>query len=148
MKQVYAHIDNNDKVFWVGSGGPIRPYEVKEVRRNAKWKAHFDEHGLKEVVILTSLIDDADALAYETALSKALRIAGEPLTNIKDGQTFTMDSETKVKLSKALKGKPAPLRTALHRKNNGIANRGKKRTAEQKARIAEGTRKALAATKS
>jgi hypothetical protein len=69
---VYTH-EANGKVFYVGYGGPNRPYDRA---RTMRWSAHARQHGAYEIKIHARTGDLAEAQRIERELISAYRPPG------------------------------------------------------------------------
>lgn len=77
---IYAHIDSNNNVFYIGMGKGNRPYNLTS--RSDEHKKHVKKHGIKSVkIILGNLTDKKTARGLETAITELYKSAGEPLVN-------------------------------------------------------------------
>jgi hypothetical protein len=84
---IYAHIDSNDNIFYIGFGKGNRPYNLTS--RSDAHKKHVRKHGIKSVkILLTNLTDKKTARALETAITELYKRSGEPLTNKQIGCGF------------------------------------------------------------
>ena len=69
-KYVYYHIDSKtNEVVYIGKGGGDRAWTLTDGSRNKLWDDYKNKNDLK-VVIISSMLSDAEALAVEKALIK------------------------------------------------------------------------------
>jgi len=122
---VYAHLRNDTgAIFYVGKGRGKRA--IQRCGRNKHWQNIAGASGFR-AVYLWSNVDEISALALEIKTIASLRQDGAALTNVTDGgcglsgMRFSDD----------------------HKRKIGLSRVGRKRTDDEKASIAAGTKLAM-----
>lgn len=114
---VYVHMKaTDDSVFYVGKGSKYR-YTTKQ-GRNQYWHRIVDKHGFVAEIVKSNLSFD-EANAYEIELIKQMKDQGSILCNLTDGGEGCLGTK-----------KTAEQKAAISAKN-----KGKKRSAEVKAKM-------------
>ena len=114
---VYVHMKaTDDSVFYVGKGTKYR-YTTKQ-GRNQYWNRIVSKHGFVAEIVKSNLSFD-EANAYEIELIKQLKGQGCNLCNLTDGGEGCLGVKKTVEQKAAISAK----------------NKGKKRTAETKAKM-------------
>lgn len=125
---VYCHVKKTDgKCFYIGKG--IRDRSVSLSGRNTHWKNIVNKHGFNSIILVNN-ISEAEAFRIEHDFCK--QIGYNKLSNIREEGGwggYTMNDETKRKLSEANKGKKRSQET---KDKISESNKGKKRTQESK----------------
>lgn len=114
---VYVHMKaTDDSVFYVGKGSKYR-YTTKQ-GRNQYWNRIVAKHGFVAEIVKNNLSFD-EANAYEIQLIKELKDQGCILCNLTDGGEGCLGAK----------------KTAEQKAAISLKNKGKKRTAETKAKM-------------
>ena len=82
----YAHVDNNDQIFYIGSGDKYRPHNFSV--RSEEWFNYRKEHGLSEVIIFGEFETKDDALEDEKQFTLKMIELDQPLVNKKIGNEW------------------------------------------------------------
>lgn len=75
----YAHVDNNDQVFYIGSGKKRRPKMFHN--RSEEWYNYRREHGLSEIIIFGEFDTKDEAIEEEKQFTLKMIELGQPLVN-------------------------------------------------------------------
>lgn len=155
----YLHRRASDGLpFYIGKGAGNRAWKTS--KRNPHWRHTVAKHG-RNVEVLAHWGTEQEALEHERFLIECFRDMGFPMVNIAEGgnpgpvtRGMPKSSEHRAKIAAAHLGKPKRRHTEESRarksaaaigrvmpeevrKKIGAANKGKKRSPEACARIAE-----------
>ena len=139
-KQFYAyiHAKPDGTPFYIGKGNGRRLNMFH--RRNQHHKNIVAKYGRRNILIgRLDCSDESTAFDLEMGLIKCIKRMGIELTNLTDGghgpSGLIVTPEQRAKISATLTGRPGRPWTEEAKAKVGAANRGKKRTPEQRAKM-------------
>jgi hypothetical protein len=139
-KQFYAyiHAKPDGTPFYAGKGNGRRLNMFH--RRNQHHKNIVEKYGRRNILIgRLDCSDESIAFDLEMGLIKCIKRMGIELTNLTDGghgpSGLIVTPEQRAKISATLTGRPGRPWTEEAKAKVGAANRGKKRTPEQRAKM-------------
>ena len=139
-KQFYAyiHAKPDGTPFYAGKGNGRRLNMFH--RRNQHHKNIVAKYGRRNILIgRLDCSDESIAFDLEMGLIKCIKRMGIELTNLTDGghgpSGLIVTPEQRAKISATLTGRPGRPWTEEAKAKVGAANRGKKRTPEQRAKM-------------
>ena len=139
-KQFYAyiHAKPDGTPFYAGKGNGRRLNMFH--RRNQHHKNIVAKYGRRNILIgRLDCSDESTAFDLEMGLIKCIKRMGIELTNLTDGghgpSGLIVTPEQRAKISATLTGRPGRPWTEEAKAKVGAANRGKKRTPEQRAKM-------------
>ena len=139
-KQFYAyiHAKPDGTPFYAGKGQGRRLLMFH--KRNQHHKNVVAKYGRKNILIgKLDCSDESTAFDLEMGLIKCIKRMGIELTNLTDGghgvSGLMVTPEQRAKISATLTGRPGRPWTEEAKAKVGAANRGKKRTPEQRAKM-------------
>lgn len=139
-KQFYAyiHAKPDGTPFYAGKGNGRRLNMFH--RRNQHHKNIVAKYGRRNILIgRLDCSDESAAFDLEMGLIKCIKRMGIELTNLTDGghgpSGLIVTPEQRAKISATLTGRPGRPWTEEAKAKVGAANRGKKRTPEQRAKM-------------